>query len=111
MKLESVGETLAKRTYPLLRDGQQPETAVVPLGKPLHLRDHTDFYCLYQIERLEPEKFIANCGLHALGALPLAMKTLGVELEGIGRDSSNRLVRDGENNSDLGFPVPDFNKE
>jgi hypothetical protein len=111
VKLESGGETIAERKYTLLRDGHRPETAVVSLGKPLPLRDRTDFYCLDQSKRPDPEKVTANCGLHAFQALQLAMRTFGGELEVSRRDSSGRLVRDGDNNSDLGFSVPDFNKE
>lgn len=107
MKLNSVGEIIAERTYSLLRDGHQPETVVVQLGKPVHVPNHADFYCPYQITRPNSAKIMGIGGLDAFQALQLAIHPRGVELEIIRRDSGGQLIWEGDQKGNLGFPIPE----
>ncbi|HKN26074.1 MAG TPA: hypothetical protein VJX72_14590 [Candidatus Acidoferrum sp.] len=107
MKPDSVGEIIAERTYRLLRDGHQAESVVVQLGKPVHFSNCTDFYCPYQITRPNSVKIMGIGGLDAFQALQLAINTLGVELEVIRRDSGGQLIWEGDEEGNLGFPIPE----
>jgi hypothetical protein len=107
VKLEGVGETIATRSYSLLREG---ETGVVLLGKTLHFPNHIDFYCPYEIKRSIHRKLWGIGGVDAFQALQLAVNTLRVELEMLRRNGGGQLVWEGDDKGDLGFPPLDWVK-
>jgi uncharacterized protein DUF6968 len=111
LKLESVGEIIASRRFTLLRKGKEPVEVVVLMGKPEKFPDHTDHYCPYQIKGIGRQKAMAIGGVDAFQAMQLALSAIGVELEVINKDSGGRLVWDADDRGELGFPIPDLNKQ
>ena len=111
MKVESVGEEIASRRFALLRDEQEPAEVLVRMGKPQPFPDHQDYYCPYEIKSPLGNRIMAIAGIDAFQAMQLALDTIGVELYVIARDSGGRLVWDGDDKGDLGFPLPDWGKQ
>jgi hypothetical protein len=106
MKLDSVGETIATRTFSLLSESDAPSEALALLGKPKQLPDHCDWYCPYQIKGAGDEKVRYMCGIDAFQALQLAIRSLGVELEVLNKDLGGKLQWEGDGEGWLGFPDP-----
>jgi len=76
LNLGSVGEIIAERKFVLGRDGHAP----------------TDIQAL-------------ACGVDAFQAMQLAMGTIGVPLEVMGRESGGTMAWDAGMPGDLGFPI------
>ena len=102
MKLESVGEIIASREFSLLRKDEKTELIVL-LGKPKPLPESSDYYCPYQIKGFGREKVMAIGGVDAFQAIQLALSTIRVELEVIGKDSGGKILWEAGEGGDLGF--------
>jgi len=107
MKLENIGEIIAIRKLKFVIDGRQ-DLVEVAMGKPQQSVDGTDFYCPYHIKGGGKDKVMAIFGIDALQGMQLALKTIGVELATINRDSGGRLLLDGDETGQLDFSVPDW---
>lgn len=71
LKLDSVGEVIARRTLTLLHDQGAPSEVLVLLGKPTRLPDHEDYYCPYQIKGAGSGNVGYACGVDPMQALSL----------------------------------------
>ena len=105
LNLESVGEIIAERKLVLSRDGHAPTEIQVLMGKPQNLLNHPDYYCPYQLKGFGDEKVRAAWGVDAFQAMQLAMGTIGVQLEVMGRESGGTIAWDAGVQGDLGFPI------
>lgn len=103
MKLESVGQIIAARTFALAREGHRPIDIIVLMGKPEKFPDHTDYYCPYQIKGFGRDTVMAIGGVDAFQAIQLALGTIRAELEVIEKNSGGRLTWDAGAEGDLGF--------
>jgi hypothetical protein len=102
MKLDSVGEIIASRKFWLLRQDVKTELVVV-MGKPEAFQHGADYYCPYQILGFGRETVMAIAGIDAFQAIQLALGTIRVELEVIGRDSGGQILWEGDEAGYLGF--------
>jgi len=110
MKLESVGEVIASREFSLLRKGEKTELVVL-MGKPEAFPQGADYYCPYQIKGFGREKVMAIAGIDAFQAIQLALGTIRVELEVIGRDSGGQILWEGDEAGYLGFAELRWDRE
>jgi hypothetical protein len=104
VKLENVGEVIARRTLLLVPEEGAGSEVIILLGKPQKLPDHEDYYCPYQIKGAGDEKARYACGVDAFQALHLALSTLAVELEVLNKGLGGKLRWDCDDTGGLGFP-------
>jgi hypothetical protein len=106
MELSSLGQVIASRRI----DKEGAEAGyVVRIGAPQKFPDGRDFYCPVQIAPADREggQILYSAGIDSIQALQLAMKLIGGLLLRLNRDSGGKLRWDGDENGDLGFPVPE----
>lgn len=68
----------------------------------------TDYYCPVQVESGSDEggDVLFSAGIDSVQALQLAMKLVGGILERLNQETGGKLRWDGDENGDLGFPIP-----
>jgi hypothetical protein len=104
MKLTDVGQVIASR---LIRDESTAITYLVKIGVPQRFSDSQDFYCPFQIASgRNIEKVSYTAGIDSVQALQLAMKAVGGTLARMNRECDGHLRWDGDEDGDLGFPIP-----
>ena len=106
MKLTSVGQVIATRA--IRYDGSNEVAFVVNIGLPQPYRDAGDYYCPIQIAPTSTDDapISYSVGIDSVQALQLAMKNTGGILFGINEKCGGKLRWDGDENGDLGFPLP-----
>jgi hypothetical protein len=106
VKLTSVGQVIATRS--IRYEGSKDVAFVVNIGLPQPFRDAGDFYCPVQITPSSGDEAPVSysVGIDSVQALHLAMKNAGGILFGINESCGGRLRWDGDENGDLGFPLP-----
>lgn len=115
MKLNTIGATVATRTLSLTTNGEQQQVTVI-IGKPRPYENSRDYYCPYCIRGMGPERIRYASGIDGVQALMLTLKKIGAELYTSEQSRSGKLMWEGDENGDLGFPVPatlhdDFGKK
>jgi hypothetical protein len=105
LKLNSVGDVVARREYYLLNEDHSDEEVIVLIGRPQAFPDARDFYCPYQIIGSGEEGVKASAGVDALQALQLALGTIKCILELINERHNNKLRWRSDNDSDLGLGI------
>ena len=105
MQLETVGEVIASRRFTLVRDSQPPVEVVILMGKTRGIPTPARLLLLLSNQRVRSRKVIVIGGVDAFQAMQLALKTIGVELDVINKDSGGRLEWVAGQEGDLGFPV------
>lgn len=106
MKLTSVGQVIATRS--IRYEGSKDLAFVVKIGLPQPFRDAGDFYCPVQIapNSGDDAPVSYSVGIGSVQALQLAMKNAGGILFGINERCGGKLRWDGDENGDLGLPLP-----
>lgn len=106
MQLQNVGQVIATRS--IKREGSDETVYLVKIGLPQKFPDSTDFYCPVEItSNSDNGKVLYSAGIDPIQALQLAMKLVGGILFRLNRDSGRKLRWDGDENGDLGFPLPE----
>ncbi len=105
MKLKAIEDAVATRTLSLTKDGEQQKVTVI-IGKPRPYEDSTDYYCPYCIRGMGPERIRYASGIDGVQALLLTLKKIGADLYTSEQSRSGKLMWEGDENGDLGFPVP-----
>jgi hypothetical protein len=105
VKLTSVGEVIATRS--IRREGSET-TYLVKSGLPRRFLDSTDYYCPVQVasDSDESGSVLFSAGIDSVQALQLAMKLIGGILQRLNQEAGGKLRWDGDENGDLGFPLP-----
>lgn len=104
MDLKGVGQVIATRH--IRKDGQN--AYVVRIGLPQPFPDSTDFYCPVQILTVSEDNIGIgySAGIDSMQALQLAMRYIGSMLLRLNEQCGGRLRWVGDENGDLGFPLP-----
>ncbi len=105
MRLTSVGQVIATRS--IRYEGSKDIAFVVKIGLPQPFGDVGDFYCPVQIVRSSGDAPVSySVGIDSVQALQLAMKNVGGILFGINERCGGKLRWEGDENGELGFPLP-----
>ena len=105
MKLENVGQVIATRS---IRTNDGAEKYLVKIGLPQPFPDAIDFYCPVQIVSDEQEGAVMySAGIDSAQALQLALKLVGGTLHRLNLSRGGTLRWEGDENGDLGFPLPE----
>jgi hypothetical protein len=106
VKLTSVGQVIATRS--IRYDGSKDVAFIVKIGLPQPFRDSTDFFCPVQITPSSGDDAPVSysVGIDSVQALQLALNNAGGILYGINIRYGGKLRWDGDENGDLGLPLP-----
>jgi hypothetical protein len=106
VKLTSVGQVIATRS--IRYEGSKDVAFVVKIGLPQPFRDSGDFFCPVQITPISSDDAPVSysVGIDSVQALQLAIKNAGGILFGINEKCGGKLRWDGDENGDLGLPLP-----
>jgi len=103
MKLESVGEVIASRTFTLAQQEGPPAEVSVFLGKPQQMLGFDDYYCPCQITGAGLDRLWYLCGIDTMQALQLAMRNLRAEIELLNQKCGGLLRWNDDETGWLGF--------
>ncbi len=111
-KTDSTGTTnytwdFENRMTSVTLPGGPDREVFVLLGKPQPFSDSPDYYCPYQIKGVGQEKIKYLGGVDAFQAMSFALQALGTELEVLNQEVNRKLRWDGNDDSSLGFPIPE----
>lgn len=110
MKLESVADVMAVRTYRLFDDSNRIESSrgvVLRLGKPQRSPESTEFeeyYCPFQLIGVGDERVRYAAGVDAFQAIELALGLIGGLMGRMGEEHKGRLRWDYDDQGGFGFP-------
>ena len=82
---------------------------LVKMGKPQPLPDALgdDQYCPFQITGIGGERVKYAAGVDEFQSIELALKMIGAELATLNREHDGQLRWQGDEHSNLGFPIPE----
>lgn len=107
MKINKLGEIIANRRF-RVGDSEPLMEVVVQIGKPVPFPESTDYFTPYQIQKFGIGRIKYAGGIDAIQSLQLAMKMIGFELADINISLEERLIWEGDENGDLGFPTSEY---
>lgn len=86
MKIDSVGEVIAERTFYIGEEEEDSARIVVIIGKPQRLSGPPeDYFVAYQITGPGIDRLFYACVVDAVQALQLVMKVIGADLQDLSR--------------------------
>ena len=107
MELTTIGQVIATRR--IRSEGANGTNYLVKIGLPQQFPDSTDYYCPVQVIS-EPDnqgEVLYSAGIDSVQALQLGMKLAGGILFRLNQNCGGKLRWEGDENGDLGLPVPD----
>jgi hypothetical protein len=107
VKIEELGDVIANRRY-TVSNIESPHEIVVAIGRPRMFPDSTDFFTPYQIRGIGDEKIRYAGGIDAVQSLQLSMTMIGADLYAHSELLKEKLIWEGDENGDLGFPPGKF---
>jgi hypothetical protein len=105
MQINDLGDVITSRNLSIV--GDIARRIEIKIGKPQKLEDHSDYYCPYQIIGLGNDTIKYAIGIDGIQALQLTLSRIGTELYTSEEGKMGNLRWVGDENGDLGFPVPD----
>jgi len=105
MKIDSLGDVVLIRKLYLI--GETEKEVVVKVGKPRVADENGNYYCPFQIVGLGRDKINYAMGIDAVQAMLLGLSKIGIILYASEEWKEGRLRWIGDEQGDLGFPVPD----
>lgn len=106
MELTTVGQVIATRCIRI--EGSNEGAYWVKIGLPQPFPDSNDFYCPVQITSVSGNdgKISYSAGIDSVQALQLSMILVSGILSRLNQELGGKLRWDGDENGDLGFPIP-----
>lgn len=105
MLINDLGDVVTNRSLSII--GDAVKTIEIKIGKPQKLEDHSDYYCPYQIIGMGNDRIKYAIGIDGIQALQLTLSRIGTDLYTSEEGKKGNLRWIGDENGDLGFPVPD----
>jgi hypothetical protein len=106
MNLKTIGQIIAERELSVTNDEGRDTVLVVKIGIPQKFPDSSDYYVPYQIDGMGSETVRYAGGIDAVQALQGAMILIGADLYALNETLNRRLRWIGDEEGDLGFPMP-----
>src|SRR2546422_6692245 len=100
-----VGEPIAIRRLYLMQDDDTKKVVLISLGKPRKFPDSGDYYVPFQITGIGSETVLCAGGIDAFQALQQVMPIVGAQLSVLNEACGRRLIWEGSEEGDLGFPI------
>lgn len=109
MQIDSLGDVVLTRK--LFVGGEHKREVVIKIGKPIELEGNGDYYCPYQVVGIENDKIKYAIGIDGVQAMQLTLSRIGADLYTSEEGRKGNLRWIGDENGNLGFPVPDSIKD
>ena len=104
MQLTEIGKVIATRA--IYKVGVDKPMFTVKIGIPVKFDGSEDYYCPIQILGHGNSDVTYSAGIDGVQAIQLAMKQIGGRLFLLNKEHGGLLRWAGDENGDLGFPVP-----
>lgn len=105
MLINGLGDVVTNRSLSII--GDAVKKIEIKIGKPQKFEDHSDYYCPYQIIGMGNDRIKYAIGIDGIQALQLTLSRIGSDLYTSEEGKKGNLRWIGDENGDLGFPVPD----
>jgi len=104
MDFDCLGEIIATRRFHFVDESNKQRAVSVFVGKPQQSNGSSEYQCPFQVIGIGSQNTQVACGNDSIHALQSAFILISARLHHLNNELGGKLVWDGGNKGELGFP-------